>query len=41
MQRWWDRPRSQLRGKTPREALPYIPTEVVELALDGMMQGAS
>lgn len=39
MKAWWERPRSQLGGHTPREALPYKPTEVVELALGGMMQG--
>ena len=39
--KWWDKPRSQLGGHTPREALPYLPTDIVELALAGMMQGAS
>lgn len=41
MERWWDRPRSQLGGHSPREALPYRPTQVVELALAGMMQQGS
>lgn len=33
IEKWWDRPRAELRGCTPKEALPYLPTEVVELAL--------
>jgi hypothetical protein len=41
VEKWWDRPRHELRGATPREALPYIPTDVVELAIAGMMQGGS
>jgi len=39
--KWWDRPRHELGGHTPREALPYRPTAVIELALAGMMQGAT
>jgi len=39
VEKWWDRPRDALGGHTPREALPYRPTEVVELALSGMEQG--
>jgi len=41
VEKWWDRPRSQLYDYTPREALPYMPTEVVELALAGMGQSAT
>lgn len=41
VEKWWDRPRSQLGGHTPSEALPYRPTEVIELALSGLMQGGS
>jgi hypothetical protein len=40
-EKWWDRARHELGGHTPREALPYRPTEVIELALRGMMQGGS
>jgi len=41
VERWWDRPRYQLGDRTPREALASDPTAVVELALEGMMQGSS
>lgn len=38
VEKWWDRPRRELGGHSSREALPYRPTEVVELALKGMLQ---
>lgn len=33
---WWDQPRSELLGHTPREAVVRDPTLVVNLALDGL-----
>jgi hypothetical protein len=41
MRAWWERPRRQLGGKTPVEAIAADPTSVVELALSSLEQGGS
>jgi hypothetical protein len=41
VQFWWDRPRTQLDGRTPREAWPDDPELVYELALAGRDGGGT